>query len=221
MSSAWLQSPIAWDATALQAFGGGGTSVTSAPERPSSTVPPPSSSRRPAGGGGRPQGTARPSSRAPARPGTSSSSPPPSRAPTLPPALRLPNVVTIVHAESWMSLGALKVLSIRGTGPTVEEYTSRDLAQVFAVEGREGQLRNVAGQGQTLQVESMCSNGTLGGRQGGWSFKRVGAHPLQYELAMECMEGPKKLSGDLSLVPIAQADPGASWFVVPVGALSK
>ena len=216
MSSAWLQSPIAWDATALQAFGGG-TSVTSAPARPS-TVPTPSraptlppSSRAPA----------RPSSRAPARPGTSSSSPPPSRAPTLPPALRLPNVVTIVHAESWMSLGALKVLSIRGTGPTVEEYTSRDLAQVFAVEGREGQLRNVAGQGQTLQVESMCSNGTLGGRQGGWSFKRVGAHPLQYELAMECMEGPKKLSGDLSLVPIAQADPGASWFVVPVGALSK
>ena len=150
--------------------------------------------------------------------------PSPTPAPMPPPAyLRYPpNFVILVHEGEWMSNGALKVLTIRGSTPTLQNFVYKDLTQVFAIDAN-GSLRTVAGQGEYVNHATNC-DGVVGGTSPSkWRFVPRSL-ARSYSLEVECSDvrlGTKRVEYN-SLVNTWALYLGTStgaqggWFIVPV-----
>ena len=149
--------------------------------------------------------------------------PSPSSAPMLPPAyLRYPpNFVILVHEGEWMNSGSLKVMTLRGSTPSLQPFAYKDLTQVFAIDGN-GSVRTVAAQGEYLNHATNC-DGVIGGSSASqWRFVPRNL-PRSYALEVVCSNtlGTKRI--DFNPVnnpwgPFLSASTAAStgWFIVPV-----
>ena len=167
-----------------------------------------------------------------AAPTTTSPSPSPSPSPSsasmVPPAyLRYPpNFVILVHEGEWMNSGALKVMTLRGSTPSLQNFVYKDLTQIFAIDSN-GSVRTVSAQGEYLNHATNC-DGVIGGSSASqWQFVPRNL-PRSYALEVVCSStlGTKRI--DYNPInspwgPYLSASTGAStgWFIVPVARIES
>lgn len=140
----------------------------------------------------------------------------------LPPAssMQYPsNLVIIAHEGEWMNKGILKVVTIRGSTPSLQPFVYKDPTQVFAIDAN-GAIRTISGQGLFIQSASTC-DGVVGGSSAvPWRFTNRSL-PRSYSLETNCAVGVRRIEFNDMVHPWALllgATNGAStgWFVVPV-----
>jgi hypothetical protein len=134
-----------------------------------------------------------------------------------------PNLVALVHEAEWMDKGELKVLAVRGSFGTVESFTFKDFAQVFAIDGM-GAIRVLEGQGNFVQVGAGCDFAAAGPAPRAWQFTPRQL-PRSYSMETRCAAGDRRLGYDPLVHPtlaVATTATGSSsgWFVVPVARIA-
>jgi hypothetical protein len=147
-------------------------------------------------------------------------------APPVPPPTYLrysPNLVILVHEGEWMQKGLLKVMTLRGSTPSVQKFVYKDLTQVFAIDAN-GSVRTIAGQGEYVNHETNC-DGVIGGTSvSRWRFVPRNA-PRSYALEVVCAStlqlGTKRIEYNSITNPWAlflssKSGESTGWFVVPV-----
>ena len=134
--------------------------------------------------------------------------------------LRYPsNLVVFAHEGEWMNKGILKVLTLRGSTPSLQAFVYKDLTQVFAIDSR-GAVRCVAGQGTYVNSASTC-DGVVGGSSASeWRFVDR-TLPRSYSVEVKCAIGTRRLEFNDMVHPWAillggTAGSSTGWFVVPV-----
>ena len=149
--------------------------------------------------------------------------PSPTSAPMPPPAyLRYPpNFVILVHEGEWMSTGALKVMTLRGSTPSLQPFAYKDLTQVFAIDAN-GSIRTVAGQGEYVNYATNCDGVVGGSNASRWQFTPRNL-PRSYAMEVVCAStlGTKRIDFNSATNPWAlflstSTAAGTGWFVVPV-----
>ena len=134
--------------------------------------------------------------------------------------LRYPsNLVVLVHEGEWMNSGSMKVLTLRGSTPSLQPFVYKDLTQVFAIDGR-GAVRSVAGQGAYVQPASTCDGVVGGSSAAAWRFMDRNLQRA-YSLEVQCAVGNRRIDFNSMVHPWAillGSSTGSStgWFVVPV-----
>jgi len=152
----------------------------------------------------------------------------PTSAPIPPPSYlrHPPNLVILVHEASWMNDGTLKVMTLRGSTPTIQPFAFKDLTQVFAIDAN-GSVRTVAAQGDYLNHATTC-DGVIGGSNASmWRFAPRNL-PRSYALEVVCSStlGTKRIdynaiSNPWSPFLSASTTASAGWFVVPVARIDS
>jgi len=170
-----------------------------------------------------PAPTQTPTSAAPITPAptTRAPTPSPTPAPMPPPSyLRYPsNLVVFAHEGEWMNKGILKVLTLRGSTPSLQNFVYKDMTQVFAIDSR-GSVRCVADQGTYVKPASTC-DGVVGGPSASeWRFVNRDL-PRSYSVEVKCAVGTRRLEFSNMVHPWAillggTAGSSVGWFVVPV-----
>lgn len=149
--------------------------------------------------------------------------PSPTSAPMPPPAyLRYPpNFVILVHEGEWMTNGSLKVMTLRGSTPSLQPFAYKDLTQVFAIDAN-GSIRTVAGQGEYVNYATNCDGIVGGSNASRWQFTPRNL-PRSYALEVVCAStlGTKRIDFNSTTNPWAlflstSTAAGTGWFVVPV-----
>jgi hypothetical protein len=190
---------------------------TPAPTTPAPTTPTPTT----------PTPTQSPTSAAPITPAptTRAPTPAPTPAPMPPPSyLRYPsNLVVFVHEGEWMNKGILKVLTLRGSTPSLQAFAYKDLTQVFAIDGR-GAVRCVADQGTYVNLASTCDGVVGGSNASEWRFVDRDL-PRSYSLEVKCAVGTRRIEFSSMVHPWAillggtagsTGAQGGGWFIVPI-----
>ena len=189
------------------------TPTTPAPTTPAPTTPAPTT----------PTPTQAPTSAAPITPAptTRASTPSPTPAPMPPPSyLRYPsNLVVFAHEGEWMNKGILKVLTLRGSTPSLQPFVYKDLTQVFAIDSR-GAVRCVADQGTYVNPASTCDGVVGGSNASEWRFIDRDL-PRSYSVEVKCAIGTRSIEFNNMVHPWAillggTSGSSAGWFIVPV-----
>ena len=154
-------------------------------------------------------------------PTTRAPTPVPTPAPMPPPSyLRYPsNLVVFAHEGEWMNKGTLKVLTLRGSTPSLQAFVYKDLTQVFAIDSR-GAVRCVADQGTYVNSAPTCDGVVGGSNASEWRFVDR-TLPRSYSVEVKCAIGTRRLEFNDMVHPWAILLGGTTgssvgWFVVPV-----
>jgi len=125
-----------------------------------------------------------------------------------------------------MQKGIMKVVTLRGSTPSLQPFVYKDLTQVFAIDAN-GSVRTAASPGEYVNHETNC-DGVVGGTSASrWRFVPRNL-PRSYSLEVVCSNtlGTKRI--DYNPVnnpwsPYLSAATGAStgWFVVPVARIDS
>jgi hypothetical protein len=143
------------------------------------------------------------------------------RPPVPPPAyVQYPNLVVLVSEKEWMNKGVLKVVTVRGSSASLQDFVFKDFTQTFAI-GQDGQVRAIAGSGQQLNVSATCTGviGSAAGRR--WKFFPRPL-PRSYAIEADCSGLSRRriefddLKHPWALHLTQSTGSGAGWFVVPV-----
>jgi hypothetical protein len=133
-----------------------------------------------------------------------------------------PNFVILVHEGEWMTTGTIKVMTLRGSTPSVQNFVYKDLTQIFAIDAN-GAMRTVAAQGEFVSHATSC-DGVVGGSVASqWRFAPRNL-PRSYALEVVCAStslGTKRIDFNPAINPwdlFLSASTGAStgWFIVPI-----
>jgi hypothetical protein len=133
-----------------------------------------------------------------------------------------PNLVVLVHEGEWMQNGVFKVMTLRGSTPSLQNFVYKDLSQVFAIDSNGG-VRSTSGQGQYVGHASNC-DGVVGSTLASkWRFVPRNL-PRSYALEITCDSTPlgtkriefNSIVNPWALFLSASTGAGAGWFVVPV-----
>ena len=146
--------------------------------------------------------------------------------PPIPPPTYLqfpPNLIVLVHEGEWMQKGMLKVMTLRNSTPSIENFVYKDLTQVFAIDAN-GSVRTITGQGEYVNHETNC-DGVIGGTSATrWRFVPRNA-PRSYALEVVCASnlnlGTKRIEynsiiNQRALYLSSKGGEETGWFVVPV-----
>jgi hypothetical protein len=154
--------------------------------------------------------------------------PSPTSSPMVPPAyLRYPpNFVLLAHEASWMNDGSLKVMTLRGSTPTIQAFAFKDLTQIFAI-GDDGSVRTVAAQGEYVNHATTC-DGVVGGSSATqWRFAPRNL-PRSYSLEVVCSNtlGTKRMdynpvNNPWSPFLSASTEASTGWFILPVARIDS
>ena len=122
-----------------------------------------------------------------------------------------------------MQKGMLKVMTLRNSTPSIENFVYKDLTQVFAIDAN-GSVRTITGQGEYVNHETNC-DGVIGGTSATrWRFVPRNA-PRSYALEVVCASnlnlGTKRIEynsiiNQRALYLSSKGGEETGWFVVPV-----
>jgi len=144
--------------------------------------------------------------------------------PPMPPPTHLqfsPNLVILIHEGEWMQKGMLKVLTLRNSTPSVQNFVHKDLTQVFAIDAN-GSVRTITGQGEYVNHETNC-DGVIGGTSiSRWRFVPRNL-PHSYALEVVCASnlGTKRIeynsiANQKALYLSSKGGEETGWFVLAV-----
>jgi len=122
-----------------------------------------------------------------------------------------------------MQKGIMKVMTLRGSTPSLQNFVFKDLTQVFAIDAN-GSVRTVADRGEYVNHETNC-DGVVGGTSATrWRFVPRNL-PRSYALEVVCASnlqlGTKRIEYNSVTNPWApflssKTGDGTGWFIVPV-----
>ena len=147
-----------------------------------------------------------------------SPTPGPTEAPTVPPVpvpsqlIRSPNVVTLIHAWSWLKLGRLFTLKI-SDGTTLAEENAINPVRIMS----DGTVRTPDGVNALTTAECMGLGGKFTVDK--WKFDTVQNSPLWFTLTSSACRKTLgfHMIGSNRVASLDAPPEMSSWFVVPIG----